>query len=81
MMYDPRFIARGGIIVASLVNYHVPATSLEIYKKANAADASMRCQQNVKTMYFTRSSQSIKIGIDLSIDLPIDLSIYQSINR
>ena len=73
MMHDPRFIARGGIIVASLVNYHVPATSLETYKKANAADASMLCQQNVKTMYFTRSSQSIKIGIDLSIDKSIKI--------
>ena len=72
MMHDPRFIARGGIIVASLVNY-VPATSLETYKKANAADASMLCQQNVKTMYFTRSSQSIKIGIDLSIDKSIKI--------
>ena len=38
------------IIVASLVNY-VRATSLETWK-ANAADASMLCQQNVKTMYF-----------------------------
>ena len=72
MMHDPRFIARGGIIVASLVNY-VPATSLETYKKANAADASRLCQQNVKTMYFTRSSQSIKIGIDLSIDKSIKI--------
>ena len=38
------------IIVTILVNY-VPAASLEIYK-ANAADASMLRQQNVKTMYF-----------------------------
>ena len=38
------------IIVASLVNY-VPATSLET-SKANAADASMLCEQNIKTMYF-----------------------------
>ena len=35
---------------ASLVNY-VPPTSLET-KTANATDASMLCQQNVKTMYF-----------------------------
>ena len=33
----------------------------------------MLCKQNVKTMYFTRSSQSIKIGIDLSIDKSIKL--------
>ena len=38
------------IIVASLVN-SVRATGLETWK-ANAADASMLCQQNVKTMYF-----------------------------
>ena len=38
------------IIVASLVNY-VPATILETLK-ANAADASLLCQQNVKKMYF-----------------------------
>ena len=37
-------------MVASLVNY-VPATSLET-QEANVADASMLCQQNVKTMYF-----------------------------
>ena len=35
---------------ASLVNY-VPPTSLET-TTANATDASMLCQQNVKTMYF-----------------------------
>ena len=35
---------------ASLVNY-VPPTSLET-KAANATDASMLCQQNVKIMYF-----------------------------
>ena len=34
----------------SLINY-VPATSLET-EKANAANASMLCQQNVKIMYF-----------------------------
>ena len=45
MFHSPRCI-----IVASLVNY-VPATSLET-QKANASNASMLCQQNVKTMYF-----------------------------
>ena len=50
MMHDPCFIARGAFAVASLVNY-VPATSLET-SKANAADASMLCEQNVKTNVF-----------------------------
>ena len=45
MFHSPRCIT-----VASLVSF-VPATSLEA-QKANAADASMLCQQNVKTMYF-----------------------------
>ena len=45
MFHSPRCT-----IVASLVNY-VPATSLETLK-ANAANVSMLCQQNVKTMYF-----------------------------
>ena len=47
MFHSPRCI---NIIVASLVNY-VPATSLET-KKANAANPSILCQKNVKTMYF-----------------------------
>ena len=38
-MHDPCFIARGALLYQ------------ETYK-ANAADASMLCQQNVKTMYF-----------------------------
>ena len=45
MFHSPRCI-----IATSLVNY-VPATSPETWK-ANAADASMQCQQNVKIMYF-----------------------------
>ena len=45
MFYSPRCT-----VVASLVSY-VPATSLET-QKANAANASMLCQQNVKKMYF-----------------------------
>ena len=45
------------IIVASLVNY-VPATSLET-QKANASNASMLCQQNVKTMYFKTLNPSL----------------------
>ena len=45
MIHSPR-----RIIVASLVNY-VPATSVET-SKANTADLSMLCQQNIKTMYF-----------------------------
>ena len=52
MMHDAwsMFHSSRCIIVASLVNY-VPATSLET-SKANAADASMLCEQNIKTMYF-----------------------------
>ena len=45
MFHSPRCI-----IVASLVNF-VPVMSLETLK-ANAADASMLCQQNVKTIHF-----------------------------
>ena len=45
------------IIVASLVNY-VLATSLET-QKANASNASMLCQQNVKTMYFKTLNPSL----------------------
>ena len=45
------------IIVASLVNY-VPATSLET-QKANASNASMLWQQNVKTMYFKTLNPSL----------------------
>ena len=47
MMHDP---CPRCITVASQVNF-VPATSLET-QKANAANASMLCQKNVKTMYF-----------------------------
>ena len=52
MMHDARslFHSPRCIMGASLVNY-VPPTSLET-KTANATDASMLCQQNVKTMYF-----------------------------
>ena len=52
MMHDAwsMFHSPQCIIVASLVNY-VPAMSLDTWK-ANATDASILCQQNVKTMYF-----------------------------
>ena len=52
MMHDAwsMFHSLRCIMGASLVNY-VPSTSLET-KTANATDASMLCQQNVKTMYF-----------------------------
>ena len=52
MMHDAwsMFHSLRCIMGASLVNY-VPPTSLET-KTANATDASMLCQQNVKTMYF-----------------------------
>ena len=52
MMHDAwsMFHSPWCVIVASLVNY-VPTTSLETYI-AKAADPSMLCQQNVKTMYF-----------------------------
>ena len=46
MFHSPRCT-----IVASVVNY-VPATMSLETQKANAANASMLCQQNVKTMYF-----------------------------
>ena len=47
MSHSPR-----RIIVASLVN-HVPATSLET-SKANAGDAFMLCEQNVRQRFEVR---------------------------
>ena len=54
MFHSPR-----STIVASLINY-VPAKSLETQKaNASAANASMLCQQNVKTMYFKTLNPSL----------------------
>ena len=61
MFHSPRCIT-----VASLVSF-VPTTSLETYK-VNAADASMQCQKNVKTMYFkTLNPRLFKLDSDLRL--------------
>ena len=64
------------ITVTSLVSF-VPATSLEA-QKANAADASMLCQQNVKTMYFkTLNPRLFNLGSDLRFGFSLWLYAYK----
>ena len=64
------------ITVTSLVSF-VPATSLEA-QKANADDASMLCQQNVKTMYFkTLNPRLFNLGSDLRFGFSLWLYAYK----
>ena len=57
--------------MTSLVSF-VPATSLEA-QKANAADASVLCQQNVETMYFKTLNPRL---LNLDSDLRLDFSLW-----
>ena len=70
MFHSPRCIT-----VASQVNF-VPATSLET-QKANAANASMLCQQNVKTIYFKTLNPRL---FNQDSDLKLGFSLWQYVN-
>ena len=62
--------------MTSLVSF-VPATSLEA-QKANTADASMLCQQNVKTMYFkTLNPRLFNLDSDLRFGFSVWLYAYK----
>ena len=70
MFHSPRCIT-----VASQVNL-VPETSLET-QKANAANASMLCQQNVKTIYFKTLNPRL---FNQDSDLRLGFSLWQYAN-
>ena len=62
--------------MTSLVSF-VPATTLEA-QKANAADASMLCQQNFKTMYFkTLNPRLFNLDSDLRFGFSVWLYAYK----
>ena len=62
--------------MTSLVRF-VPATSLEA-QKANAADASKLCQQNVKTIYFkTLNPRLFNLDSDLRFGFSVWLYAYK----